>query len=233
LTRHELKEQLQHDQFSDAISSVVHYTVSHRERLIRLAVIAAILLILVAGAFWFASYRTAQRQQDLQAAFSVLETPVGPASGDVKTFPTQQAKTDASLKALSHVVDKDGNSREGMTARYYRGTLRAQNGDAKEAEADLSAVANSNSDCSSLAKIALAQLYVGQNKVSQARSLLTELVNKPTDLVSKAQAQLLLAQMLSSSNPQEAKKIVQSLKSPGQNPAVTRAADQVASELSK
>ena len=194
---------------------------------------AGVLLILVAGAFWFAKYRTAQRQQDLQAAFNVLETPVGPASADVKTFPTQQAKTDASLKALSQVVDKDGNSREGMTARYYRGTLRAQNGDAKGAEADLNAAANSSSDCSSLAKIALAQLYIGQNKTAQARSLLTELVNKPTDLVSKGQAQVLLAQMLSSSNPQEAKKIIQTLKSPGQNPAVTRAADQLASELSK
>ena len=194
---------------------------------------AGVLLILVAGAFWFAKYRTAQRQQDLQAAFNVLETPVGPASADVKTFPTQQAKTDASLKALSQVVDKDGNSREGITARYYRGTLRAQNGDAKGAEADLSAAANSSSDCSSLAKIALAQLYIGQNKTAQARSLLTELVNKPTDLVSKGQAQVLLAQMLSSSNPQEAKKIIQTLKSPGQNPAVTRAADQLASELSK
>ena len=131
------------------------------------------------------------------------------------------------------MVAKAGGTREGLIAQYYLGTLKAQNGDTKGAEADLTAVANSSSECAPLAKIALSQLYAGQNKVREARNLLQDIVNKPNDLVSKAQAQLLLARLDASTNPQEAKKILQSLRTPNQDPSVSRAADEISSELSK
>lgn len=137
------------------------------------------------------------------------------------------------MKALGNVVSKDGGTRQGLFAQYYLGTLKAQNQDPKGAEADLRQVADSSSECAPLAKIALAQLYAGENRVSEAQSLLRELVNKPTDLVSKAQAQILLARLEEGSNPQEAKKILQSLKSPNQDPAVARAVDQISAQLTK
>ena len=94
-------------------------------------------------------------------------------------------------------------------------------------------MASTSNDCAPLAKIALAQLYAGQNRMAEAQKLLREVVDKPTDLVSKAQAELLLAQFLQSTNPKEAQKIVQSLKAPDQRPAITRAADQLASQSAK
>jgi len=234
LTRHELKEQLQHDHFTDAVSDVLGYAQTHREQVIRWVIATLIILVIAAGAFWYSSYRSSERQRDLQAAFDVLEAPVGPANpGGAKTFRTDQAKKQASMKALSDVIAKDGGSREGLIAQYYLGTLKVQNGDTKGAEADLNAVANSSNPCAPLAKIALAQLYAGQNRVAEAQKLLREIISKPADLVSKAQAQILLAQLDETTNPQEAKRIVQSLKTPNQDPAVTRAADQISSELTK
>ena len=94
-------------------------------------------------------------------------------------------------------------------------------------------MANSSNECAPLAKIALAQLYAGENKISQAQTLLREMINKPSDLVSKAQAQILLAHMEESTNPQEAKKILQSLKTPTQDPAVSRAVEQMSAQLTK
>jgi Tetratricopeptide repeat-like domain len=236
LTRHELKEQIQHDRFTDSVSNVVTYATSHRETLIRWAIVVGVVLVLAGAGFWYSSYRDAARQKDLEAAFEVLDAPVGPANPDNpsgRTFATQDAKTSASIKALSEVVAKDGGSRQGLTAQYYLGTLKAQKGDAGGAEADLKAVAQSSNECAPLAKIALAQLYAGENKLSQAQGLLRELVNKPTDLVSKAQAQILLARMEETTNPQEAKKILQSLKGPTQDPAVSRAVDQISAQLTK
>ncbi len=233
MTRHELKDSLQHDQFTDTVSNVVNYTFADRQRFIRWAIIGGAVLLIAGAAIWFSSYRSSVRQDDLQGAFAVLSAPVSATETAGKSFPTQEAKTKASTKALADVIAKDGGTREGLIAQYYLGTLKAQNGDPKGAESDLSAVASSSSECAPLAKIALAQLYTGQNKSSEAQKLLREVVDKPTDLVSKSQAQVLLAQLLQSSSPQEAKKLVQSLKTPNQSPAVTRAIEQISSQSAK
>ncbi len=233
MTRHELKDQLQHDHFTDAVSEVVGFTQAHRQLVIRWIIAAIAVLVIAGAAFWYASYRKSVREQDLQNAFEVLDRPVASPNPSAQSFPTEEAKRQASIQALSSVITKDGGSREGLIAQYYRGTLEAQNGDPKSAEADLKPVANSSNECAPLAKIALAQLYAAQNRVSEAQNLLREMVNKPSDLVSKAQAQILLARLDTTTNPQEAKRIVQSLKSPNQDPAVARAADEISSQLSK
>ncbi len=233
MTRHELKEQLQHDQFTDSVSIALHYASSHKKRLIQWSVVAGIAIAVIIGAIWFTSYRSSLRKKDLQAAFTVLDAQVGPPNEYTKTFPTPEAKQQAAMKALSDVVAKDGGTREGNLAQYYLGTLKAQKGDTKGAESDLRTVANSNSDSAALAKIALAQIYAASKRPSEAQELLRSLVNKPSDLVSKAQAQVLLAQLDETTNPQAAKKILQSLKTPTESPAVSRAADQISSQMAK
>jgi predicted negative regulator of RcsB-dependent stress response len=230
LTRHELKEQLQHDAFTDNVSGVLSYASSHREKLTRWVIAAGAVLILAGLVLWYSSYRREQRRDDLQAAFAVYETPVAASAAVGKTFPTQDEKNKASLKAFSQVAAKYSGDDEGRIARYYIGTLKAQTGDTKGAEADLRAVASSGGTCAGLAKIALSQLLSGENRQSEAQALLREVVNKPTDLVSKSQAQLLLAQSLESTNPAEAKKLLQSVRGSNQSPAVTRAVDQLASQ---
>ncbi len=112
------------------------------------------------------------------------------------------------------------------------GTLKAQQ-DAKGGEADLKKVADSSCDCSALAKVALAQLYVGENRSADAQDLLRGLINKPNSLVSKDQAQILLAQLEQTTNPKDAKKILQSLKTPNEDPVVARAADQLSAQMAK
>ena len=232
MTRHELKEQLQHDRFTDTVSEAVSYAASHRELVTRWLIIAGAVVILVGGALWYRSYRDSVRQHDLDAAFQVLDAPVGPNTGAPKTFATEAEKRQASIKVLSEVVSKDGNSKQGAIARYYLGTLKAQNGDSKGAEADLRAVADTSTASAALAKIALAQLLAGENRLSEAQALLRSLIDKPTDLVSKAQAQVMLAQLDASADPKAAKKILDSLKSPQERPAVSRAVDQLSSQLS-
>jgi hypothetical protein len=234
LTRHELKEQLQHDQFTDAVSGAVSYASSHRSTVIRAAVALGLVLVLVGGTWWYIAHARDQRRQDLAAAMAVVDASIGPPNDLAKTFATEDAKQQASLKALSDVVTKDGGTNEGFAAQYYRGTIKAQRNDTKGAETDLRAVADSSAPTAALAKIALAQLYLGQNKNSEAIALLRALVKNPTSLVSKAQAQILLAQVNGRTNPKEAKSILQTIeKTDRGRPAVGRAADQLASQLGK
>jgi predicted negative regulator of RcsB-dependent stress response len=233
LTRHELKEQLQHDTFTESVSRTLGYASSHRQRLTQWGIVVAIAAVLFAGAFYINSHRRALRERDLQSAFAVLDAQVGPPSEYGKTFPTQEAKLQASIKALGQVAAKDAGTREGFFALYYLGTLKAQNNDSKGAVADLQTVAKSVSDSAPLAKIALAQLYISSKRTSEAQELLRSLVNKPTDLVSKGQAEVLLAQLDASANPQQAKQIIQKLKSSNADPAVGRAADELSAQLVK
>jgi hypothetical protein len=232
LTRHALKEQLQHDHFTDAVSGAVLYARAHRENVTRWAIGIGIALLLAGAAIWYATWRNSVRQQDLQNAFAVLEAPVGAPSQLGKTFPTQDAKNQASMKALQDVVAKDGGTRQGLIAQYYLGTLKAAQQNSQGAEADLTNVANSSSECAPLAKIALAQIYAGENKTAQAEGLLRDIINHPTDLVSKAQAEILLAHLEATSNPKDAKKLLQSL-SAEKDPAVARAASQLSSQLNR
>lgn len=233
MTRHELKEQLQHDSFTDSFTTVLNYASENRQELTRYGIVAAIILAVVGGVLWYASFRRAARQSDLQAAFNVVQAQIGPPNEFVKTFANQQAKTQASIKALQDVVNKDGGSAEGFMAQYYLGTLKAQNGDMKGAEADLKTVADSGKESGALAKIALAQIYAGENRVPEAQQLLRSIINKPTDLVSKAQAQILLARVDEPTNPQQAKAVLQSIKGPNQDPAVSRAVSELSAQLSQ
>jgi hypothetical protein len=212
LTRHELKEQLQHDQFTDAVSGAFGYAKSHRQNVIRGLIALAVVLLLSGGGYWYFSHQRSLRQQDLGTALTVVDTPVGPANDYGKTFPTEDAKQTAARQALSGVVTKYPGSREGLIAQYYLGTLKAQANDTKGAEADLRTVADSTSEVAPLARI----------------------VNSSTGLVSKAQAQILLAQIDQSVNPAESKNILKSIdKSDQGRPAVSRAADQLSTQLAK
>ena len=232
MTRHELKEQLQHDHFTAAVSGAVLYAREHRENVTRWAIGLGIALLLAGAAIWYATWRNSVRQQDLQNAFAVLEAPVGAPSQLGKTFATQEAKNQASMKALGDVIAKDGGTRQGLIAQYYLGTLKAAQQNSQGAEADLTNVANSSSECAPLAKIALAQIYAGENKIQQGQGLLRDIINHPTDLVSKAQAEILLAHLEETSNPKDARKLLQSL-SAEKDPAVARAASQLSSQLNR
>jgi AmiR/NasT family two-component response regulator len=63
--------------------------------------------------------------------------------------------------------------------------------------------------------------------------LLRSIVNSPTNLVSKAQAQILLAQLTQPTDPKQAKTVLQSIeKTDRQRAAISRAADALSEQLS-
>ena len=232
MTRQELKDQVQHDRFTDAVSGAAIYVSSHRRSLIRLAIIAVAAAVVIAAAIWYSSYQRSIRRQDLEAALIVAQAPVGASAQGGTSYPTAQAKEQASVKALSEVVAKHGGSSEGLIARYYLGTVKAEMKNNVGAESDLKAVASSSSAFAPLAKVALSQIYAGENRTADAQALLQGLGNKGSNLVSKAQAEVLLAQLDQSTDPKKAKDILQSLKN-DRDPNVARAVSQLSGEQAR
>jgi hypothetical protein len=234
LTRHELKDQLQHDHFTDAVSNVVSYADSHRLTLIRAGVAVLVILVLAGGAWWYFAAQSEKRQQELAAALSIQDAQVGAPNDFAKTYPTDDAKKDAFMAAIASFVGKYQGTREGLIAQYYRGAARAQKGDAAGAESDLRTVADSSSSVAPLAKMALVNLYIGDKKGVEAQALLQSMIKDPSPLVSKAQAQIFEAQVDQATNPQAAKDALKSVDAAAQQrPSVKRAVEQLNTQFAK
>lgn len=229
MTRHELKE-LEHDQFAVKVGSAVEYTKTHRQLVLRWAIIGLVALAAIVGGFWFASYKRAERQADLRAAYEVAEATIGEkASPFAKSFPTQEAKDQAVLKAMADVASKHSGSEEGYIAEYYIGTLKASRGDTAAAAQNFKDVADSSAAVAAYAKLALAQIYMDQGKRQDGEALLRGLIAKPTGLVSKEQAEVLLAALLAKQDPVASKKLLDSMdyqKMLKERPAIARAMDE-------
>lgn len=234
MTRHELKEQLQHDAFRDNVDVAVGYIALHRQQMIRYAVIALIVAVIAGVSYGIYRYQKSQRQQALQGAIRIAEAPVSAQSDPYgKSFTTQEAKNQAALKALGEVASKYNGTDEGEAAQYFMAGLQAESQKYADAERNFKAVAGSGSPYSALAKVGLAELYAGEGKTDEAKTILQDLIAHPTALVSKEQATLLLAGILKTQDPKRSVQLAESLKAPTQRPAVSRAAEQLAQETSK
>ena len=227
LTRKGLKQ----DKFALEVGHTVEYLGEHRKKLILYGGIGLAVLAMGVGWFYYNQRQHANRQRELTAAMALMNAPVGPtAVPGYVTFETADLRNRAAVKALTNLATKSAGSEEGTIARYYLGTAAVSQGRLDEAVKHLSDAASSgNQAYASLAKLALADVYSVQNKTADAEKLLRNLMDNPTILVSKEEATITLARLLAPDKPEEARKLLDPLRSaPG---AVGRAATAAYSEL--
>ncbi len=221
LTRKELKR----DAFAQEVGQTVEYVEQHRKQVLVYGSIALVLILSVAAYRWYSRRQHEARQRQLHQAMRVLDAAIGPPSpgGRILTFPTQEARGTAAVKALTDLVANHGGSDEGIVARYFLATVQADQGKLEEAEKSYRLVVEEGEEpYVSLAKFALAQVCHARGNTAEGEKLLRLLIEKPTGLVSKEQATITLAQMLASSRPEEARKLLEPLRTqPG---AVSRTA---------
>jgi hypothetical protein len=190
-------------------------------------VIAVVAIAVAWGGSWYYNQKKAERQAELREAFETAEASVGPVPNPyTKNFATNEAKEEATLKAFSQLASKHSGTKEGNFALYYVALLRNQKGDTAGAIPLFRQVADSSDSVASLAKVSLANLLSGQGKYAEAEQILRSLVDKPTDLVSKEHAQILLARSLGKHDPKAAKALLASIddgKPSPEHPSIIRA----------
>jgi predicted negative regulator of RcsB-dependent stress response len=228
LTRHELKEQLQHDAFRDNVDVAVGYVATHRRQMLRWAVVALVAAIILGISYGVYRYQTAKRGQALQAALDLVDAPVMAQPDHLGiSFISEQSKNTAATKALSDLASRYAGTEQGEVAQYYLAGLQAGASKFADAERNFKAVANASAPVSALARVGLAELYAGEGRMDEAKTLLQSLISKPSALVSREQATILLAGVLKSEDPKRAKQLLDSLKGPMERPAIERAASQI------
>lgn len=199
--RHQLKQ----DKFAESVTGKISWVMEHRSRVIAASILAALVLFAAIGAAWLWNYRNDKANVALGDAMKTYDAAVVPAGTPTEpgtpTFTSSQARARAAYDKFHSVASQYGLTKAGQMAKYMAATSAINMGDLKTAESELKTVADSgNKDLASLAKLALAGLYRDQQRSSDALQLYKQLVDKPTDSVSKATAQLALAALYESTN---------------------------------
>jgi tetratricopeptide (TPR) repeat protein len=232
-TRRQLKE----DKFVETAQGAAVWTATHRRPVIYTAVAVIVLVLATVG---FIAWRS--RQNDaaniaLGTAMRVFTTNLRPASAPVTPenkdqFTTLAERGKAAEKEFRSVADKYPYTDAGKIARYMEGVAAMQAGDNASAERQLKAVADSSDkNIAALAKMALANYYRANNRLSDATRIYKDLTDHPTETVSKAAAQLAMAEMYQATDPQQAASIYQQIQKENPNsPAAQTAAAKLSGE---
>jgi tetratricopeptide (TPR) repeat protein len=209
-TKRELK---QPDQFVTLTEHGLEWAKQNRRSAIVTSVILLLVIVAAVGGSWVYSHRSDQAGAALGEAMHTFQTPIAtpgePVPPGTKTFPSLQDRAKAANAQFLDVANRYGMTKDGKVARYFVGLTYMEEGQNQQAEDSLKQVSDSwNHDLAALAKLALAQLYRGTGRDSQAVALYQELSNGSADTVPPGMAQIQLAEMYESQGKDaDAKKI--------------------------
>jgi TolA-binding protein len=239
--RAETRHQLKTDAFSrvtmEAAERTAHWSAEHKDTLAVALVVAALIAAALAGGWYYLSMQNEKASYDMSEAVRTLDAQLRPAGmpeqPGIQSFTSIKERADAAKKQFQVVIDKYPHTRNADNARYLLGVAAAGEGDTSTAEKNFKTVAaNGSKELASLAKLALAGLYGGENRTKEAVALYQELISKPTASVSKVTAQLQLAELYQSTNqPIDAKKLYEQIKKDNSSPEVVQLASQKLTEL--
>jgi predicted negative regulator of RcsB-dependent stress response len=226
ITRKELKT----DKFALEVEHTVTFFEEHQKELIRYGSLAVVVALLIIGFLAYQRNQHTAREAALAQAIRVQEAPVGQSASGGLSFPSEDAKTQASLKAFTDLQTKYLGSVEGEIAQYYLGSIKADQGKLAEAEKLFLDVSQKGDDkYASLAKLSLAQIYFADGRDTQGEKTLRDLMASPTIFVSKEQATIALARYWMLKKPAEARKLLDPLRT--QTGAVSQAALSLIGEM--
>lgn len=159
------------------------------------AIGAIVVVAILAGIIYSWNRRSyGAAQAALGAAIETSQSPVTtlpvPAGSNVKTFPTEKARAEASVAAFQSVADKYSAVRD--KANYFVAVNKLSL-DREAAEQQLADLAKSGGEVGSLSKFALAQAKQGDGKLDEAATLYSELAQTNDTVISKTSINFALA----------------------------------------
>ena len=209
------REELKHDPIASEIGHTFEYVATHRQRVMRIGGAILAVILVVVGYLYYRERQAAERQGTLAVALRVRDAQIGaaPAEGDPRMyFATLGEKQGALRKALLDVIAKYPGTDEAAMAHYQLGVLSSDEGKAQESEQQFKqAEASGSKEYKAAARWALQEMYAGDGRTKEAETILRGFVANPTDIVSKEQATIELAKLISKTNPTEARSLVEPL----------------------
>jgi len=214
LTRKTLKD----DRFAAEVTHSVEYLTEHRRQALLYGGIAAVVLALAAGIYFYRQRRAAAGHEALYKALQTYHALVTDEDRPGRTtFHTAAEKHAQALKDFQALARGFSGRTEGRIGGYYLGLVYHEMGKPAEAQKELESVIGRGHDSvGALARLTLAEIYHAQGKDEEAGKNYQYLIQNPTETVPENRARLALARSLRERNPQEARKLLLELeKRPG------------------
>jgi predicted negative regulator of RcsB-dependent stress response len=218
------RKQLKSDKFAQEVGDWWDFLTDHRTEFIRYGSVVVAAALLGGGFYFYHRHAVSVREEALAQALRIEDAKISATPQPPNmTFATQQEQDNAWNKAFADLATNYRGTQEGAIGGLYLGGRLAEKGKTAEAEKILKDVVDSApKEYVALAKMSLAQLYGGQGDMKQAKSLMQDVIDHPTAMVSKDQAQIELAEILGKTDPAAARKILEPLRTA--RTAISRAA---------
>lgn len=220
----QLKKVAKSDEFKTQVWHSIDFLTDHPAEIKKYGFIALAVIVIAGGAYFFVHHQAEAREQALAEALRVDDATVGPNVQAANLhFNTQEEKDQASQKAFREVATKYHGTQEGAIASMNLGQTAIDKGDLAAGEKDFKDVVDSAPAAyASQATLALAQIYDNEGNTAEATKLLENLINHPTITVSKDEAQIALARVIAKTDPDKARKMLETLRT--ERTAISKAA---------
>lgn len=177
--RHQLKQ----NEFANTAARVAEAAAANRQRIILALGGVAVVVALLSGFLWWRGRSANEAGAALGVAMATAQSEVVPAptlpgaTQQPGTFPTEQARTEATLKAFNDVVTRFPGTDAAMAAQYQAAAELLAAGKTGEAETAFAAVVAraGNGFYAPLAKLGQAQAMLAAGKTAEGLAIISEL----------------------------------------------------------
>ncbi len=208
------RKDLKTDKFAEDVFDVFEWTSVHKAEVARYGAILIAVVLIAVGVMYYNRTQATAREEALAKALRVDDATIGEVVQPTNLhFDTDAEKDKAKVDAFTEVSTKYSGSQEAAVANMYLGSYAVDAGNLAEAEKRYKQVVeNGPKAYAGLARLSLAQVYSSEGKMTDAEKILRDAIANPSLTVSKEHATLVLAELLAPTNPAEAHKLVDPLR---------------------
>ncbi len=223
------RQELKSDEFVSFLDEIYEWYLNRQHEVLTYGSVIVAAALLIGGVYYVHQHREQQASNGLSQA---LQTQSGQL-GSPQTPALEKENATKAQKQLQAVFQSYGGTPAGKLARYDYALTQLQTGDEAGAESTLKQVVNKGGAAAGLARIALANLYQGQNHLDLARKELQDAVAHPTPLTPKAESLMLLAQLEGQQDRAAAAKLYQQVKTEYPNTQIADLASEKLQQLNQ
>ncbi len=217
MPQHISRKELKRDEVAETLAHGAEAVLSHQRALWVAASAVLVVILAVFGWRFYAERQTTKAAAALDDAMKVFQAPIRTAGepqtpGEITYLDEKNKFSDAASKFLQ-VAQRYPRTRPGQVARYYAGLSDARLARYDEAQKQLREVASGDDEVAALARFQLAAVLDQAGKPDEAVKLYQQLTQNPSALVPKPLVMLTLAEHYRKTNPQEASRLYNQVKS--------------------